>query len=115
LGGHSYTGLLDGGFDEAIMRFSEADLLVPESPGLAPSFAMKVLVSDRKSVNVLTRVDFEPSDSWNFWANTFKHRVQKPFRNECKKKTIERKFQFAEAPSTFNSFETGISELTTHE
>ena len=80
-GNHNYTGLMDGGFSEAIMRFSESDFIVPESSGLAPSFAIKILSTGRHSTNVLTRVDFEPSDSWNFWLNKFKHRVNKPFEN----------------------------------
>lgn len=93
------------------MRFSESDFIVPETSGLAPSFAMKILATGRHSINVLTRVDMEPSDSWNFWADSFTHRVNRPFENECKKKTIERKFQFNDELGKFASFETGISDM----
>lgn len=108
-GGHNYTGLFKGGFRDAILRFSESDLLTPESTGLAPSFGMKILETGRHSVNVLTRVNFEPVDTWNFWRNDFKHRVNEPFENTCKKATIERKFTFNEG--TFASYTLGISDM----
>lgn len=114
LGDHPYTGILDGGSKQALMRFSESDFYVPESPGLAPSFGLKFTATGRQSINVLARVNFEPSNSHNFWDDDFRHRNVPPFQNECKAKTIERRFNFNEELGKFASFSTGISSMAKH-
>ena len=44
-----------------------------------------------ESVNLLANTSFEPSDSWNFFANSFGTRIPL-FKDECLKESIERKF-----------------------
>lgn len=75
LGGHSYTGLYDGGSTTAIMRMSESNFLVPEASGLTPSLAIKVLRDGMESVNHMANVSFDPTTSWNFFENDFRSRI----------------------------------------
>ena len=43
VGGHPYTGILEGGTDLGLIRFSEGNFLLPETTGLTPTLAIKLL------------------------------------------------------------------------
>lgn len=75
LGGHTYTGIYDGGSDLGLLRLSEGNFLLPEAPGLTPTMAIKFLRDGISSVNFLANTNFEPSTSWNFFANHFHTRI----------------------------------------
>jgi len=72
-GENSYTGIFASGSDNAIIRLSEAGLIVPGvSDGLTPSFAIKYLRDTVHSANQFGMVEFDPQvDDWNFWTNDF--------------------------------------------
>lgn len=90
LGGHDYTGWFNGS-SEAILRFSEGNFLTESATGLTPTFAMKFLRNGIESVNLFGSSGFEPSESWNFFANEFSNDI--PLHtNELNKQTILNKF-----------------------
>lgn len=93
LGGHNYTGIYNGGSDKIIMRLSESNFDIPEASGLTPSFALKFLRDNMRSVNMLTLANesFEPMDNFNFFSEDFYTRVFL-FEDDCPKRTIQRKF-----------------------
>lgn len=93
------------------MRLSESEFDLPESPGLTPSFAMKFLRSGMRSVNLLTLANeqFTPSDNFNFFSGNFNTRLSF-FKDECAKKTIQRKF--LQATERVQSL--GNAELSKH-
>ena len=91
LGGHSYTGLFNGGSDHGLIRLSESNFDVPEAGGLTPSLAIKFLRDGMRSVNHLANVSFEPTSSFNFMANNFRSRIDL-FTDQCAVDTIQRKF-----------------------
>ena len=93
LGGHKYTGIYNGGSDKIIMRLSESNFDIPEASGLTPSFALKFLRDNMRSVNMLTLANesFEPMDNFNFFSEDFYTRVFL-FEDDCPKRTIQRKF-----------------------
>ena len=74
-GGHDYTGLFDGGSDLGLIRMSESNFMVGWAGGLTPSLAIKFVRDGMRSVNHLANVDFEPTSSFNFFANDFRSRV----------------------------------------
>ena len=90
LGGHNFTGIYEGGSDLGLLRLSEANFLLPESTGLTPSLAMKFLRDGMESANQLAIVSFEETDSWNFFENDFRTRVDF-FTDKCAVQTIQRK------------------------
>jgi len=91
LGGHDYTGIFEQGSTDALIRMSESNFLIPEAGGLAPSLAIKFLRDGRRSTNLLANVGFESTDSFNFMATNFRHRIDL-HENHCAAETIERKF-----------------------
>ena len=90
LGSHAFTGLYKGN-SQGLIRLSEGNFLVPEAPGLTPTFAMKFPRDGIESVNQLANTSFEPSTSFNFFAREFKNRIDF-FQDPCAKQTIERHF-----------------------
>lgn len=106
LGNHNYTGLYDGGSDVGLLRLSEGNFILPDTPGLTPSLAIKFLRTGMESVNQLANVSFEPTDSWNFFENHFHTRVNF-FTDQCAIDTIQRKF--LEVTSTIQSL--GLAEF----
>jgi len=52
-GDHAFTGLFDLGVENVLLRFSETTNLTSESGGLLPSLALKALIKNRKSVNIV--------------------------------------------------------------
>lgn len=106
VGGHPYTGVYNGGSSNAIIRMSESNFLLDEAPGLTPSLAIKVLRDGMESVNQLANVSFEPTDSFNFFANNFHSHVEL-FTDQCAKDTIQRKF--LEVTNRIQA--TGLAEL----
>ena len=84
LGGHAYTGIYDGGSDLGLMRLSEANFVLPEAPGLTPAMGLKFQRDGMEAVNILANTSFEPSSSWNFFANNFGTRITL-FADECLK------------------------------
>ena len=52
--------------------------MTSESGGLLPSLSIKVMVDRRPSVNIVAMPFFTSTDSWNFFENPFKTRVD-PF------------------------------------
>jgi len=75
LGNHSYTGIFDGGSDMGLIRLSESNIMTPVASGLTPSLAIKFLRDGIRSVNHLANVSFDPTDSFNFFENNFRSRV----------------------------------------
>ena len=75
LGGHDYTGLFEGGSDMGLIRMSEGNFVLPEVSGLTPSLAIKFLRDGMESVNHLANVSFDPTTSFNFFANIFRSRI----------------------------------------
>ena len=92
LGGHDFTGLYEDGSDSGLIRLSESNFIVPETTGLSPSLAIKFLRNGMDSVNHLANVSFASTDSWNFFANDFRSRVDLFTNQQCERPTIERKF-----------------------
>lgn len=90
LGGHPYTGLYQGS-NFGLIRLSEGNFILPEAPGLTPTLAIKFLRDGMPSVNHLANTNFEPSNSWNFFADHFHSRIEH-FSDECAVETIEAKF-----------------------
>ena len=90
MGNHPYTGLYDGD-SEGLLRFSEGNFLLPETTGLTPTLAMKFNRDGMRSVNHLANVDFEPTSSWNFFANPFLTKVPF-FESECAQESVQKKF-----------------------
>lgn len=105
LGGHPYTGLYEGS-DMGLIRLSEGNFILPEAPGLTPTLAIKFLRDGMESVNHLANTDFEPSNSWDFFANDFLSRIPL-FTDECARDSIEAKF--AEATDRVGSL--GLAEF----
>lgn len=91
LGSHTYTGMYDGGSDLGLIRFSEGNFLLPETTGLTPTMAMKFPRDGRTSVNHLANTSFEPSSSWNFFANPFRSRVDF-FKDPMNQESVQKKF-----------------------
>jgi len=87
LGNHTYTGIYDGGATNGIIRLSEGNNIFPESSGLTPTMALKFLIDGEPSTNILANTSFEPSNSWNFFANDFRTRVDF-FENEICEETV---------------------------
>jgi len=73
LKGHSYSGLFRGDNDLGLIRMSEGNFLLPEGEikGLTPTMALKFPRDKIRSANLLANVSFEPTDSFNFFANDF--------------------------------------------
>lgn len=67
---HTYTGLYEGDSD-ALLRMSEGNFDLPEAPGLTPTLALKFTRTGMRSVNHLANVNFEPTTSFDFFANPF--------------------------------------------
>ncbi len=110
VGLHPYTGLYASkqlSPPQGLIRLSEANFLLPEAPGLTPTFAMKFPRSKIPSANILANTSFEPSESYNFFENDFKTRINF-FTNEYNIKTIQRKF--IEQTETIQS--TGLSDFS---
>ena len=82
LGGHDYTGIYNGGSSMGLLRLSEGNFLLPETGGLTPSLAIKFLRDGMESVNHLANVSFEPTTSFNFFANNF-HSMVDLFTDQC--------------------------------
>ena len=93
VGGHGYTGIYGGGSDLGIIRMSEGNFLLPgnEIPGLTPTLAVKFLIDGRDSVNLLANTSFDPSNSFNFFADDFRTIIPN-FRDDCLQDTIGAKF-----------------------
>ena len=90
LGGHPYTGLYQGS-EMGLIRLSEGNFILPEAPGLTPTLAIKFLRDGMESVNHLANTNFEPSSSWNFFAQDFLSHIPL-FTDECAQDSIEAKF-----------------------
>ena len=74
-----------------LIRMSEANFVLPETTGLTPSLAIKFLRDGIESVNVLANVSFDPTTSFNFFANIFRSRIPL-FGHTCEQVTIQKKF-----------------------
>lgn len=75
-----------------LIRMSEANFgLLDEAPGLTPSIAIKFLIDGEKSVNHLANFSFGPSDSFNFFANDLRSKIEL-FEHEMDIQTIQKKF-----------------------
>lgn len=72
---HDYSGLYEiGSYDfeaNALLRMSEANFDLPEARGLTPSMALKFPRTGMHSINHLANVNFEPTNSFDFFANDF--------------------------------------------
>jgi len=73
--GHLYTGMFSQHSDTVIMRLSETQNLTELSTGLHPSIALKFLVDNFPSDNIVAMESFLPSNSWDFFDATLSNRV----------------------------------------
>jgi len=73
-----YTGFYETGHDHVIMRLSETAMLTSESTGLHPAVAVKFLRDGIYAENILATPNLTGSNSWNFFSEPMKTRVQ-PF------------------------------------
>jgi len=73
--GHLYTGMFSQHSDTVIMRLSETQNLTELSTGLHPSIALKFLVDNFPSDNIVAMESFLPSNSWDFFYATLSNRV----------------------------------------
>lgn len=73
-----YTGIYENGSDFAILRLSQTSNLIDSSPGLFPSMAIKFLISKVKSANLFAMPNFTGTESWDFFSQPLKSRVE-PF------------------------------------
>lgn len=94
------------GADYGLIRLSEGNFILPEAPGLTPTLAIKFLRDGKPSVNHLANTSFEPSNSWNFFANNFPSHIPL-FDDECAQDSIQAKF--AEARGRVGSL--GLAEF----
>lgn len=76
LGDHDYTGLFEGGYDNALIRLSESSFDVKEASGLTPSFAIKFTRDGVESVNLFGATGFEPTDSFDFFKYDFSNHLE---------------------------------------
>lgn len=76
--GHPYTGVFSNGTDIGIMRLSETSLITDDREGLHPSLAIKLLHDGMRSSNIFGMNSFYQSESWNFFENPLRNRVD-PF------------------------------------
>jgi|Transcript_44800 hypothetical protein len=90
-GGNGYTGFFANGSSNVLMRLSETDMLNPESSGLKPSVAFKILRDGAVSDNVVAMPSFEGSGSWNFLERPMQTRVAPFATNSCPDLTIRKK------------------------
>ena len=83
LGGHNYSGLFSSD-NNGLIRMSEGNFLLPgdEIPGLTPTMALKFTRDGMPSANILANTSFEPSNSFNFFANNFRTTIE-TFEDEC--------------------------------
>jgi len=72
---HLYTGMFSQYSDTVIMRLSETQNLTELSTGLQPSIALKFLVDNFPSDNIVAMESFLPSNSWDFFEATLSNRV----------------------------------------
>ena len=70
-----YTGIYKTGSEQVILRFSETTFLNDHSPGLLPSMALKFLISEKTSQNLVAMPSFNSSTSWNFFKESMNTRV----------------------------------------
>ena len=92
-GNHGFTGIFEEGTDNLLIRFSETTNLTSESGGLLPSLSIKAMIDRRPSSNIVAMPFFTSTNSWNFFENPFKTRVD-PFderENEYEFNTIRKK------------------------
>ena len=75
---NEYTGFYKSESNHNIIRFSQTTNLIENSQGLLPSFAMKFLVDGLKSQNIFGMPSFKETNSWDFFANDMKNRLE-PF------------------------------------
>lgn len=87
LGSHDYTGMFEGGYDNALIRLSESSFDVLEAPGLTPSFAMKFTRDGIESVNLFGATGFEPTDSFDFFKYDFSNHLE-VHENSLNRETI---------------------------
>ena len=73
-----YTGFYSQTSDHNIIRFSQTVNLHEDSEGLLPSFALKFLIDGEKSQNIFGMPSFKETDSWDFFENNMKTRLE-PF------------------------------------
>lgn len=92
LGEHDYTGIYQGS-NLGLIRMSEGNFMLPgdEMSGLTPTLAVKFLINGRASVNLLANTSFDPSSSFNFFANDFRTIIPN-FGDDCLQDTIGAKF-----------------------
>jgi len=71
-----YTGFYADESDQNLIRFSQTTNLTQLSGGLLPSFAFKFLIDGHKSQNIFGMPSFKETDSWDFFENTMKTRLE---------------------------------------
>ena len=84
-----YTGIFANGSENAIIRLSETDIVVPGvTKGWLPSFAIKFLRDSIYSANQFGMVAFEQNrDDWDFFGHFFQSHLP-DHEGECGPKTI---------------------------
>ena len=106
---HGYTGFYENVSTYNILRFSQTTNLTDRSEGLLPSVALKFMIDGLKSENLFGMPSFHETNSWNFFENDLKSRVE-PFNEEtdqCLIQTIQKKL----IEGTNRPFSTGVSTI----
>jgi hypothetical protein len=105
---HNYTGLFNGA-DYGIVRLSDAGFMLDnfeDTEIFSPSAALKFIVDENKSFNMMTQVSFDGTSDPYFFAEDLSTHARRP-ENECMIATIENKF----AEASHFPFATGTGHL----
>merc|ERR1712018_1108930 len=71
LGGHSYSGIFNGGSVNGWVRLSQAKEPAPPALDTAPGMGLKILRDGMDSANLVAMYSVNGQESWNFFKNDF--------------------------------------------
>ena len=94
--GVQFSGIYKHGSEHAILRLSSAANLTEESQGILPAIAIKFLLTNRVSTNLLalpnmTGLDEQGQQSFDFFHRPLKSRIERFPDNGCERETVEKK------------------------
>merc|ERR1711973_179642 len=104
LGGHSYSGIFNGGSVNGWARLSQAKEPSPPALDTAPGMGLKFLRDGRDSANLVAMYSVDGQESWNFFKNDFSNHI--PSLSFALRATLGLKFSSA----TRNIRQVGISD-----
>ena len=74
-GGHSYTGMFNGGSDFGFVRFSTGLFVNTNTPNMKPGMGVKLLRDGADSANFVSMFSVDGQDSLNFFENDWNNHV----------------------------------------